>query len=164
MDLLHIANICPVKCVNPCSSSCVFARRYISVTELGELQYLNRYETRVEIGLFHALFQINSCLLECWNIQRHILSDWRRGTAACPACWEMGANEVKQCTVYWADQSSQGRTKISYTGKTSPPNQPRKDPFHPQVFLKSPCASVSQSEGAMDSYLRVQSLWEQPLC
>jgi hypothetical protein len=32
--------------------------------------------------------------------------------------------------LYWADQSSQGRTKISCTATMSPTNQPRKDPLH----------------------------------
>ncbi len=32
--------------------------------------------------------------------------------------------------LYWADESSQGRTKISFTGTKSPTNQPRKNPFH----------------------------------
>ncbi len=31
--------------------------------------------------------------------QRHLLRDRRRGTTACPACWAMGTNEVKKCTV-----------------------------------------------------------------
>jgi hypothetical protein len=31
--------------------------------------------------------------------QRHILRDRRRSTTACPACWAMGTNEVKLCTV-----------------------------------------------------------------
>jgi hypothetical protein len=48
----------------------------------------------------------------------------------------MGTNEVKECAVrkknilYWANKSSQGRTKISWTGTTSPTNQSRKDPFN----------------------------------
>ncbi len=29
----------------------------------------------------------------------HILRDRGRGTTACPACWAMGTNEVKQCAV-----------------------------------------------------------------
>jgi hypothetical protein len=32
--------------------------------------------------------------------------------------------------LYWSDQSSQGRIKISCTDGTSPTNQPRKDPLH----------------------------------
>ncbi len=38
--------------------------------------------------------------------------------------------------LHWADKSSQGRTKISYTGMLSPMNQPRKDPF--QMYSLSP--------------------------
>jgi hypothetical protein len=29
--------------------------------------------------------------------QRHLLRDRRRGTTACPACWTIWTNEVKQC-------------------------------------------------------------------
>jgi hypothetical protein len=36
----------------------------------------------------------------------------------------------KKIILHWADQSSQGRIKISSTGTTSPTNQPRKDPLH----------------------------------
>ncbi len=32
--------------------------------------------------------------------------------------------------MYWADWSSQGRTKLTCTGTTSPMNQPWKEPFH----------------------------------
>jgi hypothetical protein len=38
--------------------------------------------------------------------------------------------ERKKHILYWTDQSSQGRTKISCTCTTSPANQPRKDPFY----------------------------------
>ncbi len=47
-----------------------------------------------------------------------------RGMIACPACWVMGTNEMKKCTVririqnilYWADKSSQS---VLYTEATS---------------------------------------------
>jgi hypothetical protein len=42
--------------------------------------------------------------------------------------------------LYWADQSSQGRIKVSCTGMESPTNQPRKGPFH---MYESPFSSVS---------------------
>ncbi len=31
-------------------------------------------------------------------MQRHILRDRRSSTAACPACWATGTNELKLCT------------------------------------------------------------------
>jgi len=37
---------------------------------------------------------------------------------------------VRKNILYWADFSSQGRTKISFNGTPRPTNQPRKDPFH----------------------------------
>jgi hypothetical protein len=43
---------------------------------------------------------------------------------------------VEKITLYWADQSSQGRIKISCTDRTSPTNQPRKDPIH--LYFISP--------------------------
>ncbi len=33
-------------------------------------------------------------------------------------------------TLYWANQSSQDRTKIAFSCKTSPTTQPRRKPFH----------------------------------
>jgi hypothetical protein len=45
---------------------------------------------------------------------------------------------------YWADQSSQGRTKIYYTGTLSPMNQPRKrTSFHLSSLSPHSCTSVS---------------------
>ncbi len=51
--------------------------------------------------------------------QRHILRD-RRPITTAPACWVMGKNELESTQsvrrtihiLYWADQNSQGRTKI----------------------------------------------------
>ncbi len=48
---------------------------------------------------------------------------------------------------YWADKSSQGRTKISCTGTTSPSNHPRKDPFH-WYFLSPHSPQFQQSAGS----------------
>ncbi len=57
--------------------------------------------------------------------------------------------------LYWADQISQNRIKISSTGPTSPMNQPRRDPCHDKpneptkegplsfVLTGSPFTSVS---------------------
>ncbi len=60
---------------------------------------------------------------------------------------EIRCSEEKNI-LYWAESSSQGRTKISYTGTTTPTNQSRKDPFH--MYSLSPhFASVSTvSSGA----------------
>jgi hypothetical protein len=49
--------------------------------------------------------------------------------------------------LYWADESSQGRTKISCTGTTSPTNQPSKGPFH-LYSLNTHSPQFQQSEGA----------------
>jgi hypothetical protein len=73
-----------------------------------------------------------------WNIQRHTLRDRRPSMAVFTACWAMGYwgqrnwNSVRgeKNVLYWADKSSRGRTKISWTSTTSPANQPRKNPFH----------------------------------
>ncbi len=49
-----------------------------------------------------------------------------------PACWAIGTKELKKCTVGKTnilDKSSQGRTKIYFTGTTSTTNQARKDHF-----------------------------------
>ena len=69
--------------------------------------------------------------------RRHTFRDRRPSTTACPGCWAMGTRKLKYCTVrkklfvYWADQSSQGRIKVSCTDTMGPTNQPRKDAFHP---------------------------------
>ncbi len=61
---------------------------------------------------------------------------------------------------YWADQSSQGRTKISCTGATSLTNQPRKGPFH-LYSLNPHSPEFQQSERGYP----LQSLWLHPtLC
>ncbi len=54
----------------------------------------------------------------------------------------MGTHKLKYI-LYWADQSSQGRTKVSCTGMASPTNQPRKDPFHLYSLSSHPFTSVS---------------------
>ncbi len=67
--------------------------------------------------------------------ETHTLRDRRPSTAVCPAGWTMGIKELKKCTarkkyfVLGAHKSRQGRTIIS-SDRTSPTNQPRKDPFH----------------------------------
>jgi hypothetical protein len=87
--------------------------------------------------------------------QRHILRDRRPSTTTCSACWAMGTNQQriekvysrKKNILYWADWSSQHRTKISCTGTTRLMNQPRKDPFHLSSFSPhSP--QFQQSAGA----------------
>jgi hypothetical protein len=58
--------------------------------------------------------------------------------------------------LYWADQSSQGRIKVSCTGMTSPTRQPKKDPFH--LYALSPHSPQFQrSAGATPLW----SLWVQ---
>jgi hypothetical protein len=69
--------------------------------------------------------------------QRHILGDRRHGTTACPACWEMGINEVKSLReekvfFYWAKQPRQD--KNTGAAKEGPPSY---------VLYESPFPSVS---------------------
>jgi hypothetical protein len=45
--------------------------------------------------------------------------------------------------LYWVDQSSKGRIKISCTGTTRPTKMPRKDPIHLYSMHKSSFALVS---------------------
>ncbi len=52
--------------------------------------------------------------------------------------------------LYWSDQSRQGKIKISYTDRTSPTNQPRKDPL--QLYFIRPNLPQFQ-----------QSAWATPL-
>ncbi len=79
----------------------------------------------------------------------------RPGTTAFPACWAMGTNELKQCTVRkkifcCADKRSQGRTKISCTGTKSPTNQPRKGLLSFVLFIAS-VSAVSKGHPALVS-------------
>ncbi len=66
---------------------------------------------------------------------KNIIRDRQHGMTACPAYWPMGKNDVKQSLfeerniLYRADQSSQGRTKISCNGMASLTKQSR-DLFH----------------------------------
>ncbi len=53
--------------------------------------------------------------------QHDLRSQWRLGK------WKVCGEE--NIILYWADKSSQGRTKVYCTGITSPTIQPRKDPF-----------------------------------
>jgi hypothetical protein len=75
--------------------------------------------------------------------EMHILRDRRPSTAACPACWArcMGDKgiEILYRTVrkkifcagpIRAAKAEQPSPTISFTGTTSPMNQPRKGPFH----------------------------------
>jgi hypothetical protein len=63
-----------------------------------------------------------------------------------------GTHKLKKCTVRkkifrtgnWADQSGQGRTKVSCTGTAGPTNQPRKDQFH--LYSLSPHSPQFQPE------------------
>ncbi len=56
--------------------------------------------------------------------------------------------------LYWADFSSQGRTKISLKGTPRPTNQPRKDPFH--LSSQSPhLLQFQQSAGATPLWSQV---------
>ncbi len=63
--------------------------------------------------------------------RRHRFRDRRPRTTACPGCWVMETHKLKKHTVYFvlADQSSQGRIKVSFTGMKSPTNQPGKVPI-----------------------------------
>ncbi len=87
--------------------------------------------------------------------QRNTLRDWRPSMAACPCLLDDGDTGIEivyseeKNILYWADQSSQGRTKNSCTGTPSPTNQPRKDPFSFALF-ESPFTSVSVSTGGIN--------------
>ncbi len=50
--------------------------------------------------------------------------------------------------LYWADQSSQGRIKVSCTGATSQTNQPREHPFRPLVPI-SLVSTVSRGHSSV---------------
>ncbi len=65
---------------------------------------------------------------------------------------------VRKKYLYSADESSQGRTKISCTGTTSPTNQPRKGPFH-LYSLNTHSPQFQQSAGATSLW----SLWRRSL-
>jgi hypothetical protein len=76
----------------------------------------------------------------------------------------LGNSKVKKCAVrkknflYWADQSSQGRTKISCTGMKRPTNPPRKGPFASvSTFSRGHPSLVSLSTDFQRLRIRVSS-------
>jgi hypothetical protein len=89
--------------------------------------------------------------------QRHILRDRRPSTTACPARWAIGTKELKQCTMRkkifldWADWSSQGWTKISCNGTTSPMNQPGRSSFMCTLWVAIHLSFNSQQGLSMSS-------------
>jgi hypothetical protein len=92
--------------------------------------------------------------------QRHTVRDRRPCTTAWPACWAMGTNELKQCTVRIKKYFVLGRLEqpklnknLSYQHKI-PMNQPKKDLFH--LYSLSPhLPQLQQSAGATP----LKSLW-----
>ena len=77
-----------------------------------------------------------------------------------PSSLAMGTKELKYCRVWktifctGANQSSQGRTKNSCKGLTSPTNPPAKDPFH-FYSLNPLLPQFEQSAGSIP----LQTLW-----
>ncbi len=60
--------------------------------------------------------------------------------------------------LYWADYSSQGRTKNFWTGTTSPTNQPRKDPFH--MYSRLPLCLSFNSQNHRVHRVAIATFWQ----
>jgi hypothetical protein len=80
----------------------------------------------------HGMFKNCSCLIRDLQAETQRQAT-QQDCLPCPGCWAMGTTKSeKVCSevnniLYWADQSSQGRTTT---------NQPRKDPLH--MYSKGP--------------------------
>ncbi len=83
-------------------------------------------------------------------VQRHTIRYRRSSTTACPACWAVGANEFKQCTVRekifctWPTRAAKVGQKSLVPARKA---QPRKESFH-SYSLSPHLSQFQQSAGA----------------
>ncbi len=76
---------------------------------------------------------LTSCSVYVVRPENHVLTDRRPSTADCPACWAVGTEESKYCTV---------RKKYKY--RHDKPNKPTKKGPKSFVLCESPFTSVSK--------------------